>query len=333
MGRALRSDGPGRWYHVINRGIARRTVFRSRAEIRYFLAEVARAVRRGEIEVHAFAVLTTHFHLLVRSPRGALSEAMRRIENGFVRWFNRRQRRDGALFRGRFVSCPVESEEHWLAVVRYIDRNPVEARLSGRAEDYPNGSAWHFARRPGPRWLARGEVEEQVRLWSNLPSFDARHYGGFSRDTDPAEVDWIVERRLASTRRSSDELDDLLSMAPAQVRTWMERKARLADGRPVSACFVSPERVVEAVRTLRSRDRQPAEGTARRARDPWRLVTVGLLSQASGLSNKEIARRLDLDESTTSRHLRAHFERVVDDVQHCERSAEALKLALHGAYR
>ena len=65
MPRLPRRDAPGRWFHVMNRGIARRTVFESREDVRYFLSRVARAVRRGEIEVHSFCIMATHFHLLV----------------------------------------------------------------------------------------------------------------------------------------------------------------------------------------------------------------------------------------------------------------------------
>ncbi len=79
MARNPRQDHPGSWHHVMNRGIARRSLFESRDDIRFFLACLARAVRRGQIEVHAWCILTTHFHLLVRSPGGELSAAMRRV--------------------------------------------------------------------------------------------------------------------------------------------------------------------------------------------------------------------------------------------------------------
>jgi hypothetical protein len=65
----------------MNRGIARRTVFENDADVRYFLAQLARAVRAGGIEVHAYCLMTTHFHLLVRSPAGGLSTAMRAVQN------------------------------------------------------------------------------------------------------------------------------------------------------------------------------------------------------------------------------------------------------------
>lgn len=63
----------------MNCGIARRTLFESGADVRYFLAQLARAVRAGWIEVQAFCLMTTHFHLLVRCPAGARSTAMRAL--------------------------------------------------------------------------------------------------------------------------------------------------------------------------------------------------------------------------------------------------------------
>ncbi|MFT5478904.1 MAG: putative transposase, partial [Planctomycetota bacterium] len=67
----------------MNRGIARRSMFESRDDIRYFMACLARGVRRGQIEIHAWCVMTTHYHLLVYSPRGELSVAMGRAQNDY----------------------------------------------------------------------------------------------------------------------------------------------------------------------------------------------------------------------------------------------------------
>src|SRR5262245_9568259 len=134
-----RLDHVGSWHHVYSRGIARRTVFESVRDQRAFQCLLALEVRRGEIEVHAVCCMTTHVHLLVRSPCGALSRVMKRVLNGYVRWFNRGRKRDGALFRGRFGSRAVTSDVDRLNVIAYVDANPVVARVVEAPEDYPHG--------------------------------------------------------------------------------------------------------------------------------------------------------------------------------------------------
>ena len=88
----------------MNRAVGKRTLFEDKKDIRLFLACVARSVRRGEIRVHAYVIMTTHFHLLLESVKGELDVAMRRIESEYVMAFNRRHGRDGPLVRGRFRS-------------------------------------------------------------------------------------------------------------------------------------------------------------------------------------------------------------------------------------
>lgn len=86
--------------------------------------------------------MTTHFHLLlVRSPTGELSEAMRKVTNACSRWFNLRHRRDSPLFRGKHTSRCIETLSYRIAVLRYIDLNPAQARIASHSAIYALGSA------------------------------------------------------------------------------------------------------------------------------------------------------------------------------------------------
>jgi REP element-mobilizing transposase RayT len=129
MPRHPRFDEPGAWFHLGNRGVAKRTMFDTPEEIRYFLALLAREVRAGRLLVIAFCIMSTHFHLLVVSLRGQLSGSMQRVQNQYVRRFNRRRRRDGPLVRGRYFSRRVRTDRYRRCVVGYIDRNPVTAKI------------------------------------------------------------------------------------------------------------------------------------------------------------------------------------------------------------
>src|SRR5437762_1564511 len=100
----LRDDAPGAMHHVMNRALGRRTLFETEEDARSFLARAADAVRRGEIRLHSFTLLTTHFHLIVTSVDGRLSASIGRTESEFARGFNDRRTRDGPLVRGRFRS-------------------------------------------------------------------------------------------------------------------------------------------------------------------------------------------------------------------------------------
>lgn len=75
MPRGERLDEAGAWHHVFNRGLARRTVFEAERDGRAFLSLLARSVRNRRLEVHAYCLMSTHFHLLVRSVDGRLSAA------------------------------------------------------------------------------------------------------------------------------------------------------------------------------------------------------------------------------------------------------------------
>ena len=107
---------------MLNRALARRSVFEHRGDTRFFLSLLARAAHKHWLEVHAYTVLTNHFHLLVRSLDGRLSEAMGWIEYRYVRYFNRSRNRDGPLFRGRFTSLNVTTVPYWRTLIRYIDQ-------------------------------------------------------------------------------------------------------------------------------------------------------------------------------------------------------------------
>ena len=304
----MRRDFPGAWHHVMNRGQARRPVFQKRAHVRYFLSRLAREVRRGELEVHSFCLMTTHFHLMVRSPHGNLSDAMRRIENPFVRWFNRRHKRDGSLFRGRFTSRRIDSDSYRKNVRRYIDNNPVVARLVRHPFQYPHGSARFHACGSLPPWLHEGERGyEPVRLSPNAV--------------------WVVERRLDSAS-TDDPFDDLIGAAPSRVRIWMERKARLADGPQYPECLVSLGALREAVKVVRAKIGPWKVSPRRRSRDGWEVLTLGLSRVAVGLSTLETSVHLGVPRSSAGNALLEHRHLILSNRTYSKRAAEVLRLAL-----
>jgi REP-associated tyrosine transposase len=93
-------------------------------------------VRRHDLIVHGYAVMGTHFHAVVRLAAGSLSAAMQELVGGYARWWNKQHDRFGHAFRNHYDHRRIESQEHLIATIRYVDLNPVAARMVERPEDF-----------------------------------------------------------------------------------------------------------------------------------------------------------------------------------------------------
>jgi putative transposase len=186
MPRPPRAAEGGLVYHALNRANARLAIFEADEDYAAFERVLAEAVARYDMRLLAYCLMPNHFHLLLW-PRtdGDLSEFMRWLTMTHTqRWHAcRRSAGTGHLYQGRFKSFPVESDEHFLTVCRYVERNALSATAVDRAEDWRWGSLWvrqakHDAERPvlnpwpidRPRdWTARvnrpfgAKEEEAVR--------------------------------------------------------------------------------------------------------------------------------------------------------------------------
>lgn len=330
MPRAKRCDEPDTWHHVMNRAVAKRPLFLSRADFRYFLSCLAREARRGVIEIHAYALMLNHFHLLVRSVRGRIDAAMQRIQTRYSRYLNRRLKRDGGLLRSRYRSRRVKSEVDHSNLVGYIDSNPIRAGSVARPELYPWGSASRYAAQRRPRWLSTSWIDGEVsaRTGSDARSVEA-YRRTFPARCDPDFVDWM-ERRLRHKAGAQDDLDMILGADPEQVRDWMQRKARLADGHAGCLPVAGAQSVLDAIDAMAAaaphlRAAAPRRGP--RPPEPEELLRAGLLRDVASLAWREIALRAGCTDSTAHDRWRAHRRRIVEDAEYAALAATLVQAA------
>lgn len=328
MGQRYRGDEPGMWHHVINRGIAKRPLFEDKVDVRYFLSRLAKEVRRGRIEVHAYCLLTSHFHLLVKSLVGQLSEAMRRAQNDYSRTFNRRHRRDGTLIRGRFLSKPIESDEYLGNVLRYIDTNPVSAGLVREPWNYPWCSAAEYVRGRGPLWLTRSWVEQEVCRSTGVLDFTPDVYRKAMGRGMPEGTRWVVEERAQSQVMGPDSLDDLVGAAPARARVWMVRKAMLADGCKPGLPVCDTKSIRQAVALEVELRGGWLLSAGSRWQDAWLIAECGLLRTLAGLSIQRVASTLGSSISIIRRRVIRHDELMIQDEAYAARVGELCSTAL-----
>ena len=138
MPRTRRAAVGGVIYHVLNRGNGRMQIFRKPGDYEAFLDLMAEAQERARVELFGFCVMPNHWHLVLR-PRGRedLAQYMSWLTNTHVKRYRAHYRRtSGHLYQGRFKSFPVQEDAHLLTLLRYVEANPLRAKLVGRARDW-----------------------------------------------------------------------------------------------------------------------------------------------------------------------------------------------------
>lgn len=176
MSRPLRIDLPFSLYHVISRSNSGERVFIDDRDHDKFLSYLAEYASLFSFKIHAFCLMSTHFHLLIESAEHpSLSELMRRLLTAYTVYFNRRNKRHGHLFQGRFKSYCVDKADYLLQVSRYIHLNPSDAPSPQDPETYDGSSLRYYIRGGAPEWLC----ESEILGWFNQ---DRKKYARFVRE-------------------------------------------------------------------------------------------------------------------------------------------------------
>ena len=137
MARPLRIEFAGAVYHVMSRGNARQDVVLDDADRQKRVDWLRRTVEIYGWRIHSFVLMRNHDHLFVQTPEPNLSAGMQYLNGSYTSYFNRRHRRCGHLFQGRFKGHLIEEQGYFLEVSRYIHLNPIRAKVVARPEQYP----------------------------------------------------------------------------------------------------------------------------------------------------------------------------------------------------
>jgi REP element-mobilizing transposase RayT len=159
MSRPLRIDYPNAWHHVMNRARRGIDLFLDKTDYHQFIDLIQEAAELFNVNVAAYCLMPTHYHLMVQTPDANLSRCMRHLNGIYTQKYNVRHGCDGTLFRGRYKSILVDADSYVLQLVRYIHRNPIEAGLVKRLDRY----AWsshkgYLSKAEKWSWLYKGFI-------------------------------------------------------------------------------------------------------------------------------------------------------------------------------
>lgn len=129
MPRRARIDAPGALHHVIARGIERKAIFKGDFDRADFLERVDHILSASSTPCYAWALMTNHVHLLIRTGIVPLATLMRRLLTGYAVSYNRRHRRHGQLFQNRYKSILCQEDTYLMELTRYIHLNPLRVGM------------------------------------------------------------------------------------------------------------------------------------------------------------------------------------------------------------
>ena len=316
-------------YHVIDRGIERRKIFRAQRDYTHFLERTATLPSRFGVKIHAYALMPNHYHLLLQTPEANLSEAVQWLNVSYSIWFNRKYRRVGPLFQGRFKAILLEVDNALLAVSRYIHLNPVQTM---RFRDDPKGELG--SAKEGTAVAARQRIKERIDFLRRFPWSSYAALAGLQ----PVPV-WLTEelilsqsatgakkeqqaayRQLVEESIRKGEEDSILEQALRGVavgsREFLQRVKSLDTGEARQkelferACS---KRSWESIKGAMSHAKgEPWEQFVNRHGDSGRNIALLIARKLGRFTLRQLGQEVDISESAVA-HAVGQAERLISE--------------------
>jgi REP element-mobilizing transposase RayT len=187
------------FYHVVNRGVERRVVFYDRCDFEYFIILLSDGCEKFNITLHNYCLMNNHYHLLIELKDENLSKFMRYLNSTYAIYFNKKYKRVGHLWQGRFKSWYVVNEAYLYTLIRYIEQNPLKAKLVEKIEHYPYSSSYYFFKKEEvPNYLRNSWIvktyEKNIKRINDffsldIDSFDLKELTKASNLVDAPNID------------------------------------------------------------------------------------------------------------------------------------------------
>ena len=288
MARKPRVEYAGAFYHVICRGNQRQVIFRSDADREYYLGRVEEYRQRYGFKVYAYVLMSNHVHLLIETGKVALSRIMQGLQLRYTGYYNRKYKKAGHLFQGRYKAILCDRQAYLLELVRYLHLNPGRMRAPTDPSTYRWSSHGAYLGKSG---LVKVEASMVLAGLAGSVGQARRAYLRFMAEGKgsghQANYYDVQDQRFLGNRKFVEGIDEQIR-SKAEVKTPGPR-----------ATFSQLLRLTAQAHGVRERDLVQA-GRQRK----WvkaRSMLVYLAREWGRASVKEIGQRLHRDSSIISR--------------------------------
>ncbi len=176
MPRKPRIDIAG-YYHVVNRGVDKRVVFADSEDFEKFEELLCVGADTFGVTIHNYCLMSNHYHLLIELPNNVLSKFMRHLNMNYAIYFNKKHKRAGHLWQGRFSSWYVADETYLNTLMLYIEQNPLKAGIVKQVGEYRYASGYYFlSKDKPPKCLSKAYItthyigiKDEIKAFLNTP--------------------------------------------------------------------------------------------------------------------------------------------------------------------
>ena len=163
------------YYHIINRGVEQRIIFKEADDYEYFEELMCFYMKSYGITLHNYCLMSNHYHLLIETFTDNLSKFMRQLNMNYAIYFNKKYKRVGHLWQGRFKSWYVTDEAYLYTLMLYIEQNPLKAKMVKALEEYPYSSYHYFLKEEIPEclknaWIVQNHGSDSEAIQAMLNS-------------------------------------------------------------------------------------------------------------------------------------------------------------------
>ncbi len=292
MARKLRLEYEGALYHVMNRGNYRSAIFGTAGAREAFLKCLEEACGKAGWVVHAYILMSNHYHLALETPQGNLVAGMKWLQSTFANRYNRLRSENGHVFQGRYKAIVVEDTEGLGAVCHYIHLNPVRAKLLTVEQlgTYRDSSYWRLQNeKKRPTWLKLRTCLAQAGELADTPA-GRRNYAEY--------LAWLAENEPAQKQLKFDVMTKGWALGSKGF------KRALIEDHKKQVATVPAERETEEAATLLWQDlleralkaigktRLDIRREAKAA--PWKVAIASHLKTVSTATNVWLAGQLEM---------------------------------------
>lgn len=296
MPRPERIEFEGAFHHVMNRGRNQSDIFHDERYFNEFLKCLKEASEQFDAVIHAYCLMSNHYHLLIETPMGNLGRIMRHINGVYTQRHNWLNKSDGSLFKGRYKSVLVDEDDYLLQLTRYIHLNPIETKtpMVNDLVDYPWSSYPAYINQTEcPTWLKRDKTYQMLGHRNRFQGY--RRY--VEQGTDEDLKRYYGRYNILSVLGSGEFKENVVERVEEFEEKILEEGA--ITNKPSADEII--EKISEYGNISQSELRQNSAGI--RVPNPLRGFALYACRQYGGISKKEIAEAFNLTHPGSSSYL------------------------------